>query len=282
MDIKIDGINIKEIQNAQLELAIEFDRICRKHDLKYQMYSGTLLGAVRHKGFIPWDDDLDVCMLRKDYERFVQLCETDLNAKYFCQTPESDKNYLLQLGKLRKNETLFVEQSFASEDIHHGIYIDIFPFDNIEIDTFKAKLQKTLSFILNRLTLVRSQSIVDMAPSKGSKFMRQITRFFVKLIPLKWIKSLQLAIATMFNDKDTEYITDIVSGADNYTYPRAIMKRSEFYQVRDFEFEHVHLLGPVHYDEVLKNNFGDYMTKPPFEERKPHHNIMKIDLNSGS
>lgn len=135
-----------------------------------------------------------------------------------------------------------MEQSFAPEDIHHGIYIDIFPFDNIEVNTFKAKLQKNISFVLNRLTLVRSQSIVDMAPSKGSKFMRQITRFFMKLVPLEWIKSLQLAIATMFNDKETEYITDIVSGADNYTYPRAIMKLSEFYHVRDLEFEYVYLL----------------------------------------
>ena len=91
------NINLKELQNIQMEILVEFDRICKKNNIKYQLFAGTLLGAIRHKGFIPWDDDIDVCMLRKDYIKFLNACESDLRENYFLQTFETDEQYILMV-----------------------------------------------------------------------------------------------------------------------------------------------------------------------------------------
>lgn len=280
MEYTVCNVDIKEVQKVQLEMVLVLDRLCKKHKIPYQLYSGTLLGAIRHNGFIPWDDDLDVCMLRADYTRFLDVCRFDLDAKYFCQTFETDKKYLLQFAKLRKNNTTFIENSVASEKIHHGIYIDIFPFDNIEPDSFKGKFQKRVYYILNKLTLIRSKSIVNMAQNPLKKFVRTFVRGCVLILPKGPMDKLQRSVAEMLNYKETEYVTDIVSGADNATYNNYKVKRKDFNNLIDWEFEGHALPIPKNYDAVLKSNFGNYMEFPPVEDRQPHHNIIELDFDN--
>lgn len=135
------GVDIKDVQRLELEILLEFDRICKKHGMKYQLYAGTLIGAIRHEGFIPWDDDIDVCMLRSEYDKFLSWVEIELNNKYFFQTYKTDLNYINKFAKIRRNGTLFVEKSVKDLEIHHGVYIDIFALDNIELKTLKGKWQ---------------------------------------------------------------------------------------------------------------------------------------------
>ena len=146
---------LRDVQKVQLEILLEFDRICRKHGLKYLLFAGTLLGAVRHKGFIPWDDDIDVCMLRGDYERFLTVCKDELSAELFLQTTDTDREYPLQFAKLRKNNTRFVEKSMSDLKIHHGVFIDIFPLDNVMPHSFIGRFQQISLYVLHRINLTR-------------------------------------------------------------------------------------------------------------------------------
>ena len=103
--------DVEDVQRVQLEILLEVDRICMKNEIPYQLFAGTLLGSIRHKGFIPWDDDIDVCMLRNDYERFLECCQSDLSDGFFLQYWRTDRKSILQFAKVRKNNTIFTNKT---------------------------------------------------------------------------------------------------------------------------------------------------------------------------
>ncbi len=119
---------IKEVQAIELEILLEVDRICREYEIPYFLDSGTLLGAVRHKGFIPWDDDIDIGMLRSDYERFLSIANRELGSEYFLQTYRTDGAPIM-FAKVRKKGTTFVEFRLRNIPMEHGLFIDVFPYD---------------------------------------------------------------------------------------------------------------------------------------------------------
>ena len=122
--------NVAAAQKVMLEILVEIHRICVENNITYWLEAGTLLGAIRHKGFIPWDDDCDISMPRKDYERFLQIAQEKLPETMFLQTKETDKEYPLPWAKIRKNGTLLIETGETGEEkYHHGIFVDIFPYD---------------------------------------------------------------------------------------------------------------------------------------------------------
>ncbi|MDI9487826.1 MAG: LicD family protein, partial [Bacillota bacterium] len=128
---KICQYDIREVQKKLLMILIEFDRICRKHNIKYSLEGGTLLGAIKYKGFVPWDDDIDIVMERPEYERFLKVCKRELNEDYFLQNNRTVKHFPLNYSKLHMNNTLYVQESTAFLNIHQGLFIDIFPVDKI-------------------------------------------------------------------------------------------------------------------------------------------------------
>lgn len=278
MRYKVIDIDITKIQQEEFSILKEFDRICKKHNIKYHLMGGTLLGSIRHKGFIPWDDDIDVSMLRADYETFLDVCGRELNSGYFLQTNKTDKNYIMQFAKLRKNETIFLEKSMSDLDIHHGVYIDIFPLDNILPDTKKGSFQQKLLYILGRLNLTRSKSICLSADNKPSQIVRLSFYYLMKLIPKVWTDNLLEKVTTMFHNVETEYITHLTNGASKKRYYKYMMKRSDAYNLIDGEFEGEQFPIPVNYHDVLTNLFGDYMQLPPENQREPHHGVIKVSL----
>lgn len=116
---------MNDLQKCQLNILIEFIRLCEEHNLTYYLVGGTCLGAVRHKGFIPWDDDIDVGMPRKDYDKFIQL-QKEIKKPYFIQTYKSDKNYIYNFAKIRDCTTTFIENTFVCHQFNHGVWIDVF------------------------------------------------------------------------------------------------------------------------------------------------------------
>ncbi len=117
METDINFKVLRMIQLVQLEMLIELDKICKNNKIKYQLYSGTLLGAVRHKKFIPWDDDVDVCLLRKDYDKLIKILGHELKSKYFFQTHITDKNYIHAFARIRKNNTLMLQNYYKEIDM---------------------------------------------------------------------------------------------------------------------------------------------------------------------
>ena len=274
------GIDIKRIQKIEVELLLEFDRICKKHDIKYQLFAGTLLGAIRHEGFIPWDDDIDVAMIRSEYDRFVSVVQKELQDEYFFQTLKTDPNYMNRFAKIRKNNTVFKEKLVQELDMHHGVYIDIFALDNIEPDTSKGKnqiwkIRKIDGFFKFRLKY-RYESMEPGFAKTKAKFKYNLIKFMS--IPKLKVDEYVLKIMKSFNDKDTGYIADLSNpGVGNLE--KFIMKKEVMMDSIDAMFEGHSFPIPRTYDAVLTKAYGDYMKLPDEFNRVSHHNIVEIDLN---
>lgn len=133
-------IEIRPLQMVCLEILKEIDRICTKYNIQYWLEGGSMLGAVRHHGFIPWDDDLDIAMFREDYERFLKIAQKELKPEYFLQTHEIEREYPLFFAKVRKNNTYIEEECFLSLNFHKGIFVDIFPVDKLPYGVNKVKV----------------------------------------------------------------------------------------------------------------------------------------------
>ena len=158
----MSGSDLRRHQAVLLELLTEFDRICVKHGIGYVLFAGSALGAVRHQGFIPWDDDLDVAMLRADYQRFLQLAPAELGEQYFLQG-EFSAHWPMFFSKLRKNGTACMERFVPKDEkMHQGIYMDIFPVDNLSDNALVRKIQFAASKVVIAKGLDRRGYLTDL------------------------------------------------------------------------------------------------------------------------
>lgn len=127
----MDNETLRKLQLVELEIANEIKRVCVENNIKYFLESGTLLGAVRHGGFIPWDDDMDIGMMREEYEKFLKIAPEKLSSEFILQTWKNEKDYSLTFAKVRKSDTIFLEYEFKDSSMHNGIWVDIFPYDSV-------------------------------------------------------------------------------------------------------------------------------------------------------
>lgn len=273
-------IDIRDVQLVELEILLKFDRICRKHNLQYQLFAGTLLGAIRHKGFIPWDDDIDVCMLRKDYDKFIGVCNEDLDKKkYFLQTCFSDPRAIVQFAKLRKNNTTFINKIDNDKSTHTGIYIDIFPLDNVKPGTMAGIFQLFLFKFLYALTTSTVRERVLRAHNKITVITRYLMYLVMKIIPKRCVDKAIQKVMVMFKGDDTKYVCHLTNGITRERFNRYLRESSKFYDIVEWEFEGYLFPVPANYHDVLTRNFGDYMTLPPEDKRFPHHGIIKVEFD---
>lgn len=273
------GIDIKKIQRVELEILLEFDRICKKYDIHYQLYAGTLIGAIRHKGFIPWDDDIDVSMLRADYNKFLSVVEDELSEDYFFQTHETDPNYINKFAKIRKNGTVFMEKLVEGIDMHHGFYIDIFAFDSVKLDTTEGKRQIWLLRTIDSFFKYRIKTRYETLDKGFEKTKAKFKYNLIKLLPLskERVEDLVLNIMTKFNDEKTEYVADLANPGEG-VLEKFMLRRETLEDSIDWDFEEYTFPVPRAYDEVLTRAYGDYMQPP--EVQVSHHNIVEINLNT--
>lgn len=259
-------VKIREVQKIELEILLEFDRICKEEGLAYQLFSGTLLGAIRHQGFIPWDDDIDVAMMRKDYEIFLRIAQVNLGYDYFLQTTETDPNYVNPFAKIRKNGTVFKEKMVKDVDMHHGVYMDIFPMDYVKPGKKIGYLQLSLLTYFRDIKKHRAQGIRE----KESFFQRRLSDAVVD----RGIK----ASLNLFSKRGTDHISDLVFNNTKELYDDFALSKETFETLIIGDFEGYSFPIPKNYDEELRIYYGDYMTLPRKEDQDPHHDIVEIRL----
>lgn len=248
----------KKIWAVELQMLEKFDEICRKYSLTYYVYYGTLLGAVRHQGFIPWDDDIDVIMFRDDYERFQTIAPDEFTEPYFFQNSYTDR-VMWPLSKIRDSRTTAAEPQFRhlGSSFHQGIFIDIFPFDNVK-DGVNPQFE-TIEQIqqLLWLSIVNPEAIIK-AMEEGQKLYLG-TDFLINYLQ----KNVQekFKIFESFNCSCPEQ-SKKVNYLINEMYPDEVSYKSVekdwFHDIIYLPFEHLQIPAPAEYDKILTQCYGNY------------------------
>ena len=260
-------IGLEEVKKIELELLLKFDAICTKHNLRYFLGYGTLIGAVRHQGFIPWDDDIDVVMPRPDYEKLNQLIGNQNIDNRYCLLNSETKDYIYSFSKFVDLRTQMVEKWMISNVL--GVYIDVIPLDGVPADTAERKhfYDKLMFYHYGLLMSTRvNKSRRTLLKTIASRIMY----YPVKLVGYKnWRKKVQ-KLCNKYPYEESEYIGNL--SLDTYLrkecYPKAIFDNT----IR-IMFEGHLFCVPERYDELLRHIYGDYMVLPPIEQRvKKHEN----------
>lgn len=276
MNLGIQEPTDLQIKQIQLEIAIEFKKICKKHNLKYFLVAGTLLGAVRHQGFIPWDDDFDVAMLRSEYEKFLKFAKLELPPAYFLQTWETDENFGLPIAKIRKNNTTYKERNSQNVKMHHGIFIDIFPLDNSPSDIVQMKNHRLKTYFLKRAILIKKGYILWGKTEYSKKIIYMLFNVLLQPFKIKLIEKQLISEMKKYNRMNTEKVVGI-GGA--YDYYKEVINKEWIEEYSELPFENIYFTCPKMYENYLSNMYGDFMTPPPVNVREDRHKILEIRID---
>lgn len=268
----MDKETLRKVQLVQLEIAKEIKRICDENNIEYWLDSGSALGAIRHKGFIPWDDDMDIGMKRDAYEQFLKIAPLKLKEDYYLQQWETDPGYAFAFAKVRKKNTVYIEDISKKSNAHNGIYVDIFPYDKFGNDIKKQGIiLKFLKAIMQYKSGVRSWN--EKGKVNIVRFMKNIPA--IVLAPFckreRLIKTYN-SIATMYNDNPAEfYFPQGISKYGKWVIPVSALE-----EMIELPFEDTTFKVPKGYHDYLTHAYGDYMKLPPEDERENRHQIIEV------
>lgn len=263
-------MTIEEIKSTEMEALVFFDQLCKEHNWKYYLAYGTLIGAARHKGFIPWDDDIDVMMLRDDYEK---LMSTRLsNDRYQLQTPYEGtvNHYYGSYSKLFDMNTLLIQDP-DTEALPYHVYIDIFPIDYVPDNTIDRKnlLKKIYRYELWNTLLERSYYRAKGQLEMTKRIKWFILHMFSKLIPPKYfLKKSERMLKKSF--KQTNTLMNVLCGDP---YLDVCFSLSDL-DIIELSFEGKQFYAPKGYDKILTQTYGKYKELPPIEKQVSHHNYI--------
>lgn len=269
-----DEEQLTKTHKVLLYMLIAFDKVCRENDLTYFLDSGTALGAVRHKGFIPWDDDADVGMPRKDYDRFLQIAGDILPDNLFLQTRETDPLYNRNAAKLRLKDTYIHEFGDPSYG-HNGFFIDIFPFDNIPSNKYLARFNIITLGLIYRIIMSWRRSRRN-ATSTGRNIINKI----IQIIPeslIECINGVHTDLCRRYENIDTGFITCHYWSMTYMNSKTYIFESSQIFPIKDSIFEGYLFQIPQNADYYLRIMYGDYMKLPPEDERYGRHSITSLE-----
>lgn len=275
-DAALSQDEFRRLQLVELGMIRELDRVCRANGIKYVLIAGTLLGAVRHKGYIPWDDDADIGMLREDYEKFKAVRD-QLNPEIcFFQDHDTDPAYLWGYGKLRRTGTVHIRSGQEHIKCRNGVYIDVFPFDDIP-ESLPGQILQDIDCFVSRKILwanvaCRSEHgilklwywlLTGIRPESVWKHIRR----YIRKSDSKNNRKVRILLFPSFGKLYTR----------NSLPERLGMPKKWFLELKDYEFEHEHFMGIGDSDAFLNWMYGDYMTLPPPEKRIPKVSFSRIE-----
>lgn len=269
----MDKETLYRVQMTQLEIAKEVKRVCEENNIKYFLTAGTLLGAVRHKGFIPWDDDLDIGMLVEDYNRFCEIAPQRLGDKYILQTMETDISYPLTLAKVRKKGTVYVENK-ANQANKPGIYVDIIPYKHVPESYEQAEAISKRAVNIQRVLLMKCGNRPWMEED-GIVWKKRIGYILYQIIALFVSKQKLIsgyhALFEGYEDSN-RLAGDIVYSGNSYG------DKQWYEDVLQMQFEDTEFSVGIGYEKYLEAVYGDYMQLPPEDQRENRHQIVELSF----
>jgi len=267
MNLNTKEIDLNGLKDLQLEILLDVHKFCQEKNIKYSLACGTLIGAIRHKGFIPWDDDIDICLLREEYKKLEDAFPKLLNGKYQFLTLNRDNDWYMPWGKVIDTRTVLTEETrYKNKNL--GVFIDVFPMDDV-YDTKKTFLEwnKTRRFLLHRWFLKNARF------PRTWNFKRYVHLILerILLIPFSMRNLAKLIDIHIQKPNDKGY-TRVFESCDSLG-ARHNQSKEDFEDYIDVDFEGYKFKAMAGYDDYLHNIYGDYMILPPMEKRVSHHSF---------
>lgn len=271
-DEKIYSGKLRLIRKLEIEILREIDFICRKYNIKYFLVGGSLLGAVRHRGFIPWDDDLDVGMLRNDYEKFRSVCSKELSDQYVYQSYAEEKASHYIFDKIRIKDTIFSTKFSAKFDIENGVFLDILVYDQTSNIKTIQKIHIALIQLWKRAINVKWVNY----PRKNIHYrLTKVLLPVMRKIPFIWFHNVFEKILRAFNGTESDFLIDGVG----MNLKRGPFPKKWFDQIIYVDFENMKVPIPKNYHEYLTHWYGEkYMEVPVISKRSSGHTVYQLDL----
>lgn len=264
---------LKKLQRAEIQMLKDFDALCEKYGIQYFVCGGTALGGVRHQGFIPWDDDIDLGMTREHYDHFLKIAEKEYDGKYKLLNPEINSDFPAMITKWYRTGTVFVNEEAVNLGLKTGIAVDIFCFDNVPDDTAGLRRQAARAWTWGKLLILRKVEnpnlyvngwkarltlLISKLVSRSMKFLRISPEFLYRKAN---------RAAQQYKDVDTKRVAYLFDP----TPFTSVVSKKNIYPVEKRKFEDIELYFPCHVEKYLERRYGkNYMELPPENQRHNH------------
>lgn len=259
---RYDDETLKHLQKVQLMMLKYFIKICEENNLTYFIYGGSLLGTIRHEGFIPWDDDIDVIMFREEFEKLNKILEKNIDDKYKFINVLNEETYFYTFGRLSLKNTVFDEWWADQVDYTQNIFIDVFILDNIPENKIKRFTHKWNSFLLNQFTMYAYIKYDNT--SKLKKIIQQIAYYLIKILPITPYSIKRKCVETFskYQNQECDEVCDFPAICQMPVY-----YKRDWLPPKKAKFEDIRVNIPNNPDKILTRTYGDYMKLPPKESR---------------
>lgn len=274
---------LKRVQETELEILSDFIDLCERHQIDYFGVGGTAIGAIRHQGFIPWDDDIDIGFLRKDYDRFLLLAKEELSDKYELLNVEEDANYPLPTTRLVKKGTVFHEEPLKHCKCNFGIFLDLYFFDNIADDEKAMRKQGKTAWFWGKLLILRHIGKPTLYFGgfkafvvRAACYVGHFSLWLFRISP-RWLYKKAMKASRRYENQQTKRAAFFFDP----TPFTSVIDKSEIFPTKKMPFNGLMMRFPGNIDAYLSHRFGDYMTLPP-EDKRHNHPPYRLDFGDGS
>lgn len=259
---RYDDKTLKHLQQVDMIILKYFIDVCEENNLNYFMYGGSLIGTVRHQGYVPWDDDIDVIMFREDFEKLNKIFEKNIDERFRFFNVLNEETYHYTWGRLTLKNTIFKEWWGNQVDYTPNIFIDIFILDNIPKNKFKRFLHRWKCYLLNMLT---NYSIIKFEnDSKLKEIIQHTVYYMIKILPIS-TSSIKRRCVNEFIKYQYENCEEVCDFPSSYIMP--VTFKTDWLPLKKAKFEDIEVNIPNNYDKILKLEYGNYMDLPPEESR---------------